>query len=272
MELFAVLSGFVWRRHRISHALAARGLQWQELSMHHLSFDPGLTGRLTFRHQAPTKPALGPGRHELGLFDTRDAVLIVPEGIDPAQPTPLMVLFHGGGGSAEKILPVMQRHAETHKFLLLVPQSIMPTWDIVIAGNGPDRERLDHALHEVASRFTLATERFCFAGHSDGGSYALSNGLCNGDIVTHILAFSAGFMTVLHQEGTPHIFIAHGIKDEQTPVETAGRAHATRLHAAGYDVTYIEYDGPHQSQPHIVEAGVGYFLRYPASDRTMTSG
>jgi phospholipase/carboxylesterase len=222
-----------------------------------------LTGRLSFTHQQATKPPLPAGRHNLGLFETRDYVLIVPDGIDAQQPTPLMVLFHGGGGSAEKIMPVMQAHAEADNFLLLVPQSLMPTWDIVIAGNGPDRERLDLALTHVADRFTLDTERLAFAGHSDGGSYALSNGLCNGDFVTHILAFSAGFMTVLHQEGAPHIFIAHGSKDQQTPVATAGRAHAARLNAVGYDVTYIEYDGPHQSQPHIVEAAVRYFLRYP---------
>ena len=225
--------------------------------------DLSLTGRLTFRHRPPSKPPLPPGRHDLGLFTTRDYVLIVPDGLDATKPVPFMVMFHGGGGSAEKILPVMHHHAQDNKFLLLVPQSIMPTWDIVIAGNGPDRERLDIALNDVASRFLLDPSHFAFAGHSDGGSYALSNGLCNGDIVTHILAFSAGFMTVLHQEGAPCIFIAHGSKDEQTPVETAGRAHANLLNSAGYDVAYIEYDGPHKSQPHIVEAGVKYFLYYP---------
>lgn len=222
-----------------------------------------LTGRLTFRHCTPSKPPLPPGRHDLGLFPERDYVLIVPEGIDAATPTPLMVMFHGGGGSAEKILPVMEQHAGDNRFLLLVPQSLMPTWDIVIAGNGPDRERLDIALAEVASRFTLDPARVAFAGHSDGGSYALSNGLCNGDFVTHVLAFSAGFMTVLHQEGSPRVFIAHGANDEVTPVETAGRAHAARLKQVGYDVVYIEHDGPHKSQPHIVEAAVKYFLNYP---------
>lgn len=224
-----------------------------------------LTGRLTFRHCKPSAPPLPPGRHDLGLFPERDYVLIVPEGIDATDPTPLMVMFHGGGGSAEKILPVMKQHAEDNRFLLLVPQSLLPTWDIVIAGNGPDRERLDIALAEIASRFTLDPARFAFAGHSDGGSYALSNGLCNGDVVTHVLAFSAGFMTVLHQEGSPRVFIAHGSNDEVTPVETAGRAHAARLKQAGYDVVYIEHDGPHKSQPHIVEAAVKYFLNYPPS-------
>lgn len=226
------------------------------------AIDPALLGRLTFRHRSPSQAPLPPGRHELGIFAERDYVLVVPEGIDARQPTPLMVMFHGGGGSAAKILPVMQRHAEEKRFLLLVPQSLMPTWDIVIAGNGPDRERLDRALAEVSTRFLLEPSRVAFAGHSDGGSYALSNGLCNGDFVTHVLAFSAGFMTVLHQEGSPFVFIAHGTRDEQTPIETAGRSHASRLHAAGYDVTYLEYDGPHASQPHIVEAGVRYFLAY----------
>ena len=229
--------------------------------------DLSLAGRLSFQHRAPTKPPLPPGQHALELFDTRDYVLVVPEGVDAAAPTPMMVMFHGGGGSAEKIMPVMKQHAEDKTFLLLVPQSLMPTWDIVIAGNGPDRERLDLALADVASRFTLDPKRFAFAGHSDGGSYSLSNGLANGDFVTHILAFSAGFMTVLHQEGAPYIFIAHGTKDEQTPIETAGRAHANLLNRAGYDVTYIEYDGPHKSQPHIVTAAVTYFLKYPTAKR-----
>ena len=161
-------------------------------------------------------------------------------------------------------MPVMKGHAEENGVLLLVPQSLMPTWDIVIGGNGPDRERLENALDWVADRYALRADKFAFAGHSDGGSYSLSNGIANGDFVTHILAFSAGFFSPLHQEGAPYIFIAHGSRDEQTPVETAGRASAHRLKAAGYDVCYIEFDGPHASQPPVVEVAVQYFLNYPA--------
>ena len=53
------------------------------------------------------------------------------------RPCPLVVLFHGGGGSAERILPMLEAHARAARFLLLVPQSLFPTWDIVIAGHGP---------------------------------------------------------------------------------------------------------------------------------------
>ncbi len=222
--------------------------------------DSKLAGRLAFVLSPPTNPPLPPGRHDLGLWPERDAVLVVPTGIDPAVPTPLVVLFHGGGGSAQKILPMLEAHAEANGFLLLVPQSLYPTWDIVIAGNGPDRERLDTTLAEVAARFTLDPSHIAFAGHSDGGSYALSLGLTNGQFVTHIIVSSAGFMSVQEQEGAPRIFMSHGIQDEQIPIDRSGRAHSALLKQAGYDVTYVEYNGPHAYQPPVVALAVNFFL------------
>jgi phospholipase/carboxylesterase len=224
------------------------------------ALDPQLAGRLSFAHRPPAKPAWAPGKHNLGIARERDALLVVPAGIDAARPTPLVVLFHGGGGSAQKILPMMEPYADTCGFLLLVPQSLFPTWDLVIGGHGPDRERLDLALAAVADRFTLDRSRLAFAGHSDGGSYTLSSGLANGDIATHLIVSSAGFLSVHLQTGTPRIFISHGIKDEQIPIDRSGRRHAAALKEAGYDVTYIEYDGPHAYQPAVVAQGVNFFL------------
>ncbi|MBU6448495.1 MAG: hypothetical protein KGQ26_02605 [Rhodospirillales bacterium] len=222
--------------------------------------DRYLEGHLDFTHRRPSLPPLPPGRHDLGLFSERDPVLIVPDNIDPTRPTPLVVLFHGGGGSAQKILPMLETHAKQRGFLLLVPQSLFPTWDIVVGGNGPDRERLDTTLAAVADRFMLDPTHLAFAGHSDGGSYAMSLGITNGQFVTHIVISSAGFMTVQHQEGAPRIFMSHGTKDEQIPIDRSGRKHSAMLRDAGYDITYVEYDGPHAYQPDVVEKAVAFFL------------
>lgn len=223
-------------------------------------FDLELAGRLAFRPGAPHKPPLPAGRHTLGIASERDAVLYVPEGLDTQSPVPLVVLFHGAGGSAEKILPVLEAQAAFHRFLILAPQSLLVTWDIVIGGNGPDRERLDWALHEVAAHYAIDPRHLAFAGFSDGGSYALSAGLTNGGLVSHIIAMSAGFMAVTLPEGEPRVFIAHGLHDEQLPIATSGRANAMKLQEAGYEVRYVEFNGPHKPQPSVVALAMDFFL------------
>src|SRR5262245_58449455 len=123
-------------------------------------FDPSLMGRLSFTHTAPTQAPLPPGRQALGLREERDAMLYVPQGLTPGAPVPLMVMFHGAGGSAERVLPFLEQHAEQNRFLLLAPQSTYPTWDIVIGGNGPDIQQLDITLAKVASHFLIDREHF----------------------------------------------------------------------------------------------------------------
>ncbi|WP_423200371.1 Putative hydrolase [Cupriavidus sp. H19C3] len=222
-------------------------------------FDPSLLGRMSFTHAEPSQPVLPPGRHRLGIAAERDAVLYVPPGLGPA-PVPLLVMFHGAGGFPEKVLPFIEPHADAHGFLVLAPHSTFPTWDIVIGGNGPDLQGLQKALAAVSARYLIQRDRLAFAGFSDGASYALSIGITNGDIASHVIAFSGGFMSVFTQEGAPKVFIAHGLVDEQLPVQTSGRTNAAKLQAAGYDVEYVEFNGKHAIQPPIVAEAIRFFL------------
>jgi phospholipase/carboxylesterase len=225
--------------------------------------DLSLMGRLSFKHAAQTRtlPPLPPGRNRLGMADERDAILYVPADLDLNAPVPLLIMFHGAGGFPEKVLPFLEEHAERHRFLLLAPHSTFATWDIVIGGHGPDVEQLDKTLAAVAARYAIDPQRLGFAGFSDGASYAVSIGITNGDIASHVIAFSGGFMNIFMQEGSPKVFIAHGLVDEQLPVETAGRANAAKLTAAGYDVEYVEFNGKHVIQPAIVNMAIDFFLR-----------
>ena len=244
--------------------LSKLGLDGLDLS----ALPPSILGRLSFSHSAPTKQPLPAGRHSLGLAEERDTVLIVPEGLVPGEAVPLLVMFHGASGSADRVLPFLERYALKHRFLLLVPQSMFVTWDLSIVGNGPDLARLDSALTKVAAHFPIAHDRFGFAGFSDGGSYALSVGITNGDLLSHVIVFSGGFMNVYQPTGMPALFIAHSPEDEQLPIDTSGRKHTALLKSAGYDVEYVEFSGRHVIFPPIVEQAIEFFLNKdkPKSD------
>ena len=223
--------------------------------------ETSLFGRFSFTHAEATKGPLPPGRNHLGIAAERDAVLFVPTGLDDDASVPLLVMFHGAGGFPEKVLPFIEEYAERHKFLVLAPHSMFATWDIVIGGHGPDLERLQQALVEVTAHYPIDRDHLAFAGFSDGASYALSTGITNGDMVSHVIAFSGGFMSIFSQEGTPQVFIAHGLVDEQLPIETSGRANAAKLNGAGYDVQYVEFNGLHVIEPVIVGMAVEFFLK-----------
>ncbi len=220
-----------------------------------------LLGRMSFQPPpAPTEAPLPPGRHALPFPEGREAVLVVPEDLDLTVPVPLLVLFHGAGGEANRMLPHFVRWARARRFLLLAPQSMFPTWDIVIGGHGPDLERLDTGLQQVASHFRLDPARLALAGFSDGGSYALSVGLSNGDRVSHVIALSAGFMNTFVRHGSPKVLIAHGRSDTQLPFETSARPHALKLLEERVDLTLLPFDGDHVIVAGVVERAVAFFM------------
>ena len=99
-------------------------------NLHEFDFSmmpPSILGHLTFQFKTPDQPPLPSGTHSLnvlmGLDGERDTILIVPEGLDTGKPVKLLVMFHGAGGSAEKVLPFFKEHAEKNGFLLIPGRS-----------------------------------------------------------------------------------------------------------------------------------------------------
>ena len=107
--------------------------------------------------------------------------------------------------------------------MLLVPDSRGRTWDMILGNYGPDVAFIDQALAQTFSRYALNPARLAIGGFSDGASYALSLGLSNGDLFTHIIAFSPGFMAPAQQQGRPPVFITHGTQDRVLPITRCSR-------------------------------------------------
>jgi phospholipase/carboxylesterase len=115
----------------------------------------------------------------------------------------------------------------------------------------------------VAARCALDLDRIAIGGFSDGGSYALSLGLANGDVFGNVVAFSPGFVAAPRRTGRPRLFISHGTADQVLPVGRCGRRVAAQLRDSGYPVTYQEFAGGHVVPPTIAAAAFDWWLGAP---------
>lgn len=179
--------------------------------------------------------------------------MYVPAGYREERPGPLVVLLHGAGEDARDGLAQLREHADDAGLLLLALTSRGPTWDVVVGRGryGPDVAALDAALEQVFSSYAVEPGRIAVGGYSDGASYALSLGLTNGDLFTHVLAFSPGFMAPARREGQPRVFVSHGKQDGWLPIDLCSRRLVPDLERMGYEVLYREFEGGHVVPPEI---------------------
>jgi phospholipase/carboxylesterase len=213
------------------------------------------------------RPVQVTGAAPLGLLplmfgSARDSYLYVPATYQAERPAPLVLLLHGAGGHARQGLELLRSLADAAGLLLLAPASREHTWDLLVGRRyGPDLALIDRALEQTFSRYAVAPERVAIGGFSDGASYALSLGITNGDLFTHVIAFSPGFMAPAGQTGSPRIFISHGMRDGVLPIDRCSRRIVLQLERAGYDVLYREFDGGHTISPDIALDAVGWFTQ-----------
>ncbi|MDP9067492.1 MAG: phospholipase [Actinomycetota bacterium] len=235
---------------------------------------PAEEGRLTARPLADPRGEPHVGLHPLGLTDQRDALLYVPASYRRGTPAPMVVMLHGAGGCAERGLRPFIPHAESEGLILLATSSRDRTWDVIVGDFGPDVAFLDRALKEVFERYSIDEDRLAVEGFSDGASYALTLGVTNGDLFSHVIAFSPGFMAPGESRGKPPIFISHGVEDRVLPIDVTSRKLVPELERRGYDVNYIEFQGGHAPAPDIVRDALGWFLGtgVGAADRSKTTG
>jgi phospholipase/carboxylesterase len=218
-------------------------------------------GRLGARPSANAQPSgdAQPGMHQLGTGGERGSLLYIPAGYRHYRPAPVILLLHGAGGDAQGGISLLRGEADAANLILLATSSRDRTWDIIVGEYGPDVSNIDQALADTFSRYAVDPTHVAVGGFSDGASYALSLGITNGDLFTHIISFSPGFMAPAGQEGKPRIFNSHGTGDQVLPIDRCSRRIVPRLKREGYDVTYREFDGPHTVPLEIAREAVAWF-------------
>ena len=200
------------------------------------------------------------GENPLKLGSDRDGLLYIPRGYKEGVAMPLVLMFHGAGGTGRGVSYTFEI-ADDLGVIVLAPDSRdEATWDMLLHGFGDDVEFIGAALKDTSARCSVDRKRMGIAGHSDGASYALSLGLATGETFGRIMAFSPGVMQPTEVHGKPRIFISHGVSDQVMPIDETSRQFVPRLKRLGYDVTYREYEGRHGVPPAVVREGFTWFL------------
>ncbi|HYO84665.1 MAG TPA: phospholipase [Bryobacteraceae bacterium] len=224
-------------------------------------------GRVSARPAVPKSDRPAAGLQALALDKRRDALLYIPQRSSPAnRPLPLVVSLHGAGGNERHGIDLLKAQADAAGVALLSPASRRETWDVIVGGFGPDVDFINSALQLTFDRCSIDAERLAIGGFSDGASYALTLGLANGDLFTNVLAFSPGFTAHPSTAGKPSIFVSHGTRDAVLPIDHCSRRLVPRLRAAGYEVDYREFDGPHMVPAELATTAVEQLVARPGKD------
>src|SRR5215211_4137163 len=190
-----------------------------------------------------------------------EGYLYVPAGYRTETSAPLVLLLHGAGEDGRDGLAQLRGQADEARIILLACSSHGPTWGSIVSRGRYDSDiaAIDRALEHTFSHCAVDPSRVAVGGYSDGASYALSLGLANGNLFSHVLAFSPGFLVPTGQRGSPRIFVSHGTQDGWLPIDSCSRRIVPRLERAGYEVCYREFEGGHVVPPGIAREAAVWF-------------
>jgi phospholipase/carboxylesterase len=228
--------------------------------MDHPENDDHAAGRIAARPGPPRPDApwpLPPGLHPLGMGGGRDGLLRVPSAAAPG-PLPLIVMLHGATGDAARALRRIAPIADAA--LVVLPDSLGRSWDVLDGGYGPDIARIEAVLVRILADWPVDARRIAVAGFSDGASYALSLALMNGDLFTHCLAFSPGFVAPMRLEGKPRLFLSHGTADPVLNIDLCTRRLVPKLRQAGYPLIVREFEGGHEVPEAIAVTALAFLM------------
>ncbi len=190
---------------------------------------------------------------------SQEAFMYVPTGYKASVPSAFMLVFHPENSTAFAGIQLFQAHADAANIILLSVDSYGTTWDYLVNENfGLDVQFTSDALAAAFKVVNVDAARVAVGGFSDGGTYALTVGRTNGDLFSHVIAFSPSEMLPYTTKGSPKFFISQGLNDTFDDPVDSGRFITSNLIAAGYTVDYVEFNGAHEIPDAIVVQGMAF--------------
>jgi phospholipase/carboxylesterase len=243
------------------------------------AFTAPRTGHLNAAPSA-TAPASFSAPETGSLVDLPDgAKAYLPAGAGKNGPAPMLLLFHGTGGTGSALIEAFRPYADRDGIVLLALTSRGENWDSVDlffddyeAGKRPrdgqwtapkwgkDAERVDAALAALFARVPIDPKRVGVAGFSHGASYALMVGTANPQLFSTIIALSPGILIIGDPPGGQNVFVSHGTTDKVQPYKRTEEVFLPRLVQLGYRVTFQSFVGGHGIPAEVLARAIRLFL------------
>ncbi len=188
----------------------------------------------------------------------------LPAGYEPRYPYPLLVFFHGQGGTEEQILRLAPRLSRRN-FISIGLRGPVPTGGLLGGGRpgyswgGPAyltmlEDYLVRAVQQTRRTYHVHSERIYLAGFAEGASLAYRLGLELAGKVAGVISLN-GCMPRQHRPllrlaeiRSLRVFIAHGIANSVVPLGMA-RDDYRLLASAGVAAELHTYPTNHRLHP-----------------------
>src|SRR5262249_48265790 len=187
----------------------------------------------------------------------------LPTGYEPNYPYPLLVFFHGHGGSEEQILRLAPRLSRRNyvciglrgpELLGLRPDGRLGyTWGMGGQWSTLIEDYVLHAIEQTRRTYHVHSERIYLAGFCEGASLAYRLGLTFPERFAGVISLNGSM-----PRGGPlfrfpalrqlRILIGHGIANAMVPLATA-RQDFRLLYTAGLEVRMRTYPANHRLHP-----------------------
>lgn len=159
----------------------------------------------------------------------REYVLYIPNSYDGISAVPLLVNFHGFGGSASEFMSYadMRSIAETDTFILAYPQGSCldgsSHWNACPLGgdnksNVDDFGFIESMINEISSQYNIDMERIYAAGYSNGGMMAYGLANYKSDLIAAVASVSGVMLDCIGSTSHPMPVVhLHGTSDGVLP-------------------------------------------------------
>ena len=149
----------------------------------------------------------------------REYVLYIPNSYDGTSAVPLMLNFHGFGGSASDYMQEadMRSLAEADTFILIYPQGScsdgLSHWNACPLGgdnksDADDFGFIESMITEISSQYNVDMERIYAAGYSNGGMMAYGLANYKSDLIAAVASVSGVMLYLKFFEGMAYEEIA----------------------------------------------------------------